>query len=173
VRRLAGACAAIAFLGHVGCGYHVAGRADLLPKSIKTIAIPSFGNLTVRYKLAERLPAETGREFLRRTRYNIVADPNVADAVLEGTVISYNAYPTVFDPATGRAAGIQVHVVLQLRLIDRPSGKVLFDRPALEARQRYEISVDQVAYLEESVVALDRLSREVARTVVSAVLENF
>lgn len=155
------------------CGYHVAGRADLLPKGIRTIAIPAFGNLSTRYKLADRLPLELTREFHRRTRYEVVADPGAADAVLQGSIISYNAYPTIFDPATGRAAGVQLNIVLQLRLTERESGRILFDRPSFDARQRYEISVDQVAYFEESSAALERLSREVARGVVSAILEGF
>jgi hypothetical protein len=50
---------------------------------------------------------------------------------------------------------------------------VLFNRPHLEFRQRYEISVNQVQYFEESEPALERLSRDVARTVVSTVLEAF
>ena len=97
-------------------------------------------------------------------------DPDNADAVLTGAMISYNASPAV---VTSRAAGIQLSVVLQVRLTERAAGKVLFDRAALEARERYEISDDQVAYFEESDVALDRLSRDVARTVVSAILEAF
>ena len=52
-------------------------------------------------------------------------------------------------------------------------GKVLFNRPNLEFRDRYEISVDPKQYLDESQAALSRLSRDVARTVVSAILENF
>jgi hypothetical protein len=36
------------------CGYHVSGHADLLPKHIKSIAIPAFGNLSTRYRLAQR-----------------------------------------------------------------------------------------------------------------------
>ena len=43
----------------------------------------------------------------------------------------------------------------------------------MEFRERYEISVDQKAYFEESDPALERLSRNVARTLVSAILENF
>jgi hypothetical protein len=172
-RRARAAALAAVILTFAGCGYRVSGRADLLPNNIRTIAIPAFGNLTIRYKLADRLPAELGREFIRRTRYEIVADPNSADAILSGSILSYNAYPTVIDPVSSRAAGVQLSVVLQLRLTDRASGKVLFDRPAFEARQRYEISIDQVAYLEENVVALERLSREVARAAVSTILEGF
>jgi len=58
-------------------------------------------------------------------------------------------------------------------LTDRSDGKVLFSRPNLEVRERYEISVDAKTYFEESDVAMERLSRDVARSVVSAVLENF
>lgn len=157
----------------LSCGYKVGGRADLLPKQIRTIAIPAWGNTTVRYKFAERLPAAMTREFLSRTRYQVVANPNEADAILNGTVISYTAYPTVFDQATGRAAAVQLIVNLQVRLTERATGKVLFDRPNFEARQRYEISVDPGAYFEESGLALERLTVEVARLVVSSILEGF
>lgn len=154
------------------CGYRVAGRADLLPRSLQTIAIPPFANLTIRYRLADRLPAALTREFINRTRYDVIADPAQADAVLTGAIVSYNAFPTVFDQQTGRAAAVQLNVILQLKLTGR-DGTVIFERPALEARQRYEISIDQVAYFEENAAALDRLSRDVARTVVSAILEAF
>jgi len=144
-----------------------------MPKTLKTIAIPSFGNLTTRYKLAERLPAALTREFISRTRYQVVADPNDADALLQGTVVSYNAYPTVFDPATGRAAGVQVIVILQLKMVERATNRVLYQRDTFEARARYEISVDQVAFFDEGSAALDRMALEVSRTVVSSLLENF
>jgi len=161
----------VALLG--GCGYHTGGHADLLPKKIKTIAIPAFGNVTTRYKLAETLPADITREFISRTRYRIVADPREADAVLTGAVVNFGTYPTIFDPVSGRATGVQAVVILQLTLTDRATGAVLFSRPGQEFRERYEISVDPAAYFDESTAALQRLSRDVARSVVSAVLENF
>lgn len=156
-----------------GCGYHVSGHADLLPKNLHSIAIPAFANLTVRYKLSDRLPAALTREFISRTRYRIVADPNEADAVLNGAVVAYRSYPTVLDPATDRASGAQLAVTLNVTLRERASGAVLFNRPSMEVRERYEISVDQRAYFEESDVALDRLSRQVAKELVSAILEAF
>lgn len=165
--------ALLSALSLTGCGYHVGGKADLLPKTVRTIAIPTFGNVTTRYKIADRLGSAISREFLTRTRYQIVADPNDADATLRGTVLNYTAFPTVVDQVTGRAAGVQVSVVLQVTLADRASGKVLFTRANMEVRERYEISIDQAQYFEESETALDRLSRDVARTIVSAVLSGF
>jgi len=156
------------------CGYHVAGKADLVPKTVNTIAIPRFANITTRYKLTDRLPDAIAREFIARTRYRIVTDPKEADAVLNGSVVNYVSYPTVFDNKTGRASGLQVNVTMQITLTERATGKVLFTRPTFEAHQRYEISVTSAGqYFEESATALERLSQDVARDVVSAILENF
>ena len=160
-------------MGLTGCGYHVGGKANSMPKTVKTIAIPTFGNLTSRYKISDRLGNAVSREFLTRTRYQIVADPNGADAVLSGVVVNYVAFPTVVDQVTSRATGVQIQVILRLTLTEKSSGKVLFTRPNMEVRERYEISIDQNQYFEESESALERLSRDVARSVVSAVLSGF
>ena len=156
-----------------GCGYRVAGRADTLPRSIGSIAIPAFGNTTTRYRLTEQLPTAIAYEFIARTRYHIVTDVNAADAVLTGAVIGYNAYPTTYDPITNRASAAQLSVLLELTLRERATGAVLFSRERMEFRERYEVSVDPNTYFEESDSALGRLSRDVARIVVSAVLEWF
>ncbi len=161
------------FLLSPGCGYRISGRSGALPKHVKTIAIPAFGNATTRYKLTQHLPSALIREFISRTRYQVVADPAAADAVVEGWVSQYMSYPVVFDPATGRASTVQINVILGITLRDRASGAVLFSNPNLEVRERYELSVDQRAYFEESDAALDRASREIARRVVSAILEHF
>ena len=156
-----------------GCGYHIAGQGDLMPKTIKTIAIPPFSNITVRYQLARLLPADITREFLTRTHYVIVTDPSQADAVLEGAVTNFAFYPTVNDPVTGRATAAQVVVTLRLTLTDRATKKVLFSRVGAEFRQQYEISLDPAAYFDETGTAMPRVSRDVARSVVSAILEGF
>jgi outer membrane lipopolysaccharide assembly protein LptE/RlpB len=156
-----------------GCGYHVGGKAELIPSTIHTIAIPAFGNGTTRYKLTERVPGAIGREFITRTRYHVVGNPDEADAVLSGSIVNYTSAPTIFDQATGRAAGIQISVNMNLRLVERATGKVLYQRQGLEVRERYEVSIEQQAYFDESEVALDRMSRAVARQVVSTILEAF
>lgn len=163
----------LAVLPLTACGYHVSGKADLIPRRVQTIAIPAFGNATTKYKLSENLTTAISREFISRTRYHIVAKPDDADAVLTGSVVNFFSYPTIFDPVTGRASGVQVVVIVQVTLTDRSNQAVLFTRPNFEVRERYEISVDPRAYFEESDTALERLSHDVARAVVSAILENF
>lgn len=156
-----------------GCGYHVGGNAQWLPKTIHTIAVPAFSNGTPQYKLARLLPADITREFHTRTKYAIVADPSQADATLKGTLASWAAYPIIFDPHTGRATGVEVIVTMQISLVERATGKTLFTRPTLEFRNRYEISADPQTYFDESGTAMERVATDAARTVVSAILENF
>jgi hypothetical protein len=169
-RRLA--CVILAAVG-TGCGYHVGGQSDLMPKTIHTIAIQPFANATVRYKLARSLPEDITREFISRTHYALVTDPNTADAVLTGSLANYAAYPTVSDPVSGRATMDQVVVTLNLKLTDRRTGKTLFERKGQEFWDRYEVALDPNEYFDESGTAMQRVSKSVAASVVSAILEGF
>jgi hypothetical protein len=171
--RQAHAVLSMAALLASGCGYHVAGKADLMPKNIKTIAVPAFTTIYPRPKLARLLATNIAQEFITRTRYNIVADPSQADAVLKGTLANFVVYQVISDPTTGRATGAEVIVTLQVTLTERATGKVLFTRPAMEFRERYEISTDPQTYFDESGTAIERVARDAARTVVTAILENF
>jgi len=167
------------------CGYHVGGKADLLPQTIHTVYIPAFGNITQRYTLTDRLPEAISREFIARTRYRPVPKEDEADAILRGAVTNYYAYPIISDPNTGRATSLQMGVTMQISLVERTTGKVLYNRPGLDIRQRYEIAPvtnnpnlnvqlpKPNTYFDESEAGLERLSREAARTVVSAILEAF
>jgi lipopolysaccharide assembly LptE-like protein len=151
----------------------VAGRGELLPKTLHTVAIPAFGNITIRYKLTDRMPEAISREFITRTRYKVVSDADRADAILSGSVNNYTSFATILDPKTARAGAVEVHVTMQVRLVERATGKVLFDRPSFEVNERYQISQDPRQYLEESDDALDRVSKMVAQQVVSAILNDF
>jgi hypothetical protein len=165
-------CAAPIFGG--ACGYHVGGQGvDLVPKDVKTIAVVGFQNATTRYQLTRLLPEDISREFLERTRYKVVSDPEKADAVLNGAVANFVYFPTTFDTTTGRSTGVEIVVTLRLTLTDRATNKLILNRPAAEFHERYEVSENPQQYFDESGTAMIRLSRDVARSVVSAILENF
>ncbi len=155
-----------------GCGYHVAGRGDALPKNIKTIAIPAFANATTLYQLAERLPADITREFISRTRYQVVTDPKAADAVLTGSLVKAYSLAATLDPTTNRASSAMISVTLAITLTDRATGKVIYAR-TFDAHDRYEVSPTAATYFEEASSAVGRMSRSVARDTVSAILEKF
>ncbi len=157
----------------VSCGYHAGGKAETIPVAIKTIAIPAFTTLSTRYRLIDLLPQEVGREFNTRTRFRVVNDPTEADAVLRGTINNATAGPVVFDPLSGKATIVGVTVVVSISLDERATGRVLFDSPNLAFRQNYSIAVDPHQFFDESGPAFDRVSRDLARDIVSAVMSDF
>jgi Lipopolysaccharide-assembly len=157
----------------VSCGYHVGGKADLVPKSIQTVAIPTFRSASTRYKLVDVLPQQIGREFITRTRFHVVENPGEADAVLNGSINAAQVYPAIYDPTSGKATSVQVLVVVTIDFLERATGRVLYSRPNMAFRQNYSIAVDPHQFFDESGPAFDRLSRDLARDIVSAIVENF
>jgi outer membrane lipopolysaccharide assembly protein LptE/RlpB len=164
---------AAAILSLSGCGYHVAGHANVLPTTIKTIAVPAFRNRTANYRIEERLTDAVVHEFLARTSYRIAPQPESADAVLRGEVDTIANSAEIFDPVNGRATTILVTVTMKVRLEDRATGNVLYHNDNFVFREPYEISTDIPSFFEEESPALDRLSRDFAQRLVADVLEQF
>jgi outer membrane lipopolysaccharide assembly protein LptE/RlpB len=162
-----------------GCGYHVAGRSDALPKSIHVIAVPALENKTSSYRIEQRLTSATVHEFLAKTSYRVVSDPANGDAVLRGKVLSLEAVPLLFDTATGRATAMLITVKCEVTFEERETGKVLYHTDNFVFRNQYEISTDVTnpnaikSFFEEQDPALDRLAQDFATRLVAAVTENY
>jgi len=155
------------------CGYHTAGHAVTLPANVQTIAIPAFVNQTQTYKIEQRLTAAVVREMVTRTHYHILNEPSdSADATLRGVVVGTSTSPLTYDSQTGRASSALVVVTARVTLTDR-QGKVLYENPSYLFREEYQVSRELSSFFEEDSPALERLSREFARTLVSNVLEGF
>lgn len=169
--RLSGACVLVFLL--VGCGYQVAGRGNRLPPDVKTIAVPAFTNKTRKFRIEQKLAAAVTREFIERTKFQITPDPSQADAVLRGTVKDIRSGVVAFDLSTGRATALQIQVTTEVQLVDSHTGKVLFLNPNYVFREEYQISQNTTGQFQEDEPALNRLSRDLARTLVTEILENF
>lgn len=154
------------------CGYRTAGKASLIPTDVKTIAIPSFVNQTQTYRIESILTEAVVREFNTRTKFHIVSDPEGADAVLRGTVTSTQTAPVTYDSNTGRASSALVTVNMKVSLTAK-DGKVLYENANYSYREQYQVSRELSSFFEEEGPAVDRLSRDFARTLVSNVLEMY
>ena len=156
-----------------GCGYHTAGKGNVLPDHVKTIAIPAFVNETQTYKLEQRLTGAVVREFTTRANYRIVsAADEDTDAVLRGTVISAATAPSTYDANTGRVATVLVTVNMKVTLTGR-DGKMLYENEQYQFREQYQVSQGFASFFQEDSPALERLSQDFARTLVSNILEGF
>ncbi len=156
-----------------GCGYHTVGHGGALPENVHTIAIPGFVSHSQTFRIEQVMTDAVVREFNTRTRFRVVHEmSDDVDAVLSGTVVSYAATPLAYDSKTGRAASALVTVSMQVTLKDR-QGKVLFQNPSYLFHDQYELSRDLPSFFEEDSPAVDRLSRDFARTLVANILEAY
>lgn len=156
----------------LACGYHTAGKGSQLPATVKVLAVPAFVNQTQAYRIETLLTESVVREFNTRTRYKVVSDPKDADAILRGVVVSATTAPVTYDSQTGRASSALVTVTMKVTLIDRNS-RVLYENQNYLFREQYQISREISSFFEEEGPALDRLSRDFARQLVSNVLEAY
>jgi outer membrane lipopolysaccharide assembly protein LptE/RlpB len=173
IRRLTATLALLAFvLLPASCGYHQAGAVSRLAPDIKVLAVPSFQNQTRTYHVETGLTAAVIREFNTRTKYRVVQTAGDADAVLQGTVVSVETAPVAYDSVTGRASTGLVTIVVKVTLTAR-DGRVLYSNPNYVFRDQYQISNELASFFEEQGPALDRISRDFSRTLVSNILEAF
>ncbi|MFQ5817132.1 MAG: LPS assembly lipoprotein LptE [Terriglobia bacterium] len=163
----------VLLLASLACGYKLAGKADALPRELNVIAIPAFENRTPWMRLEQKLTAAVMEEFLARSRYHVVGEAEAGDAVLSGIVHAVESAPVIFDPDTGRATHVLITVRVSVTLRDPRSQKLLYQEPRFVFREQYEITGDLASFFEERSPALDRLARDFAATLVSAILENF
>jgi len=175
-----------------GCGYHVAGHGpDALPKTIHVIAVPALENKTNTFKIEQRLTAATIHEFLAKTRYKIVSDPDAGDAVLSGKVLTLEILPLLFQTptkttTTEQATAMMVTMKCEVTLTERDSGKVLYHTDNFVFRNQYQLAtagqniqspseskgnVEEI--FQESDPAFDRMAQDFATKLVAAVTENY
>lgn len=156
-----------------GCGYHTSNHAAVPLPGINTVAIPIFINKTQSYRAEQVLTQAVVREFISRSPYKILTnDDGTADAVLHGTVVTTNTYPLTYDSQTGRQSSAIVQINMNVKLVDK-HGKTLFDNPNYMFREQYQVSREVTSFFDESPPAVDRLSRDFARTLVAEILEGF
>lgn len=167
-------CTAILLLcsGYTEC-YKPVGRGDFLPKHIKTLAIPTFQNQALRFKVEQRFTAAMTDEVLRRARsLNVVSVAEGADAVMVGVIKYFTLKPALIDDI-GRARIFEVTITVGLTVRDQTKNKILFDNQNLVVTSEYEISGDPQSFFTEEGPAVERLARDFARRVLTTILEGF
>lgn len=161
-----------------GCGYTLSGRGSFLPDYIKTIGIPTFANRTPIFNLETMVSDKVRSEFIGRGRYQIVPEANNVDAVLTGEITAATATVPVGVNQQQTAATYELTMTARAELRDVRGNKVLWENPALSFRQTYPSTgsqnpTDAAAFFAQDQNALDRMTSDFARTIVSAILEAF
>jgi outer membrane lipopolysaccharide assembly protein LptE/RlpB len=171
---------ALAYAGGSGCGYSLSGRGSFLPSYIKVISVPPFANNTPIIDIDRRLTEAVRGELIGRGRYKIESDRSKpSDAVLTGEILNVSSVPAAFDEQQ-RATQYNIVVVAKIEFRDMKTDKVLWAHPALPITERYDVTTttgtdpgNVGTFLGQNANAMQRLSSEFGRAVVSAILEAF
>lgn len=159
------------------CGYALAGRGSFLPAYIKTLGIPMFLNSTPVQSVEQIFTQKVRLEFQSSRRYTIVPSDEGVDGVVRGEITSISIQPVTLN-ANQLASRVRVTVVVKVKFDDVKAQKTLWENPALSFSDEYEIAnsaggSDVSAFVGNERVAMDRMSTDFARTIVSAILEAF
>jgi Lipopolysaccharide-assembly len=168
---------ALAVLVQSGCGYSLAGRGSFLPAYIKRIGIPLFTNSTTVFDLDRRVTDKVRAEFIGRGKWTIVPDQTGVDGLLSGTITGVSLTPVAFNQQQ-QATRYALAMTGSVEFKDLQTNKVLWNNPAMAYREEFDVpaspnTLDTSTYFGQDANALDRLSNEFARALVSAILEAF
>jgi hypothetical protein len=159
------------------CGYALAGRGTFLPPSIRTIGVPTFANRSTVFNLETLLTQKVRSEFIGRGKYQILPEATGVDALLMGEVTAVYVAPVSFG-STQLATRYAITMIARVELRETRENKLLWENSSVNFRQEYDATagtsvLDAAAFFQQDLNALDRISAEFARTIVSAILEAF
>ena len=159
------------------CGYSLAGRGSFLPDYVKTIGVPTFGNRTTVFNIETQMTQKVRAEFIGRGKYQIVPEATDVDALLTGEVSDVNIQPVSFT-TDQLASRYVITMTANVQLKDTHGNKVLWENPSLVCSEDYDTqsaqtNLDPAAFFGQDANALDRITTDFARSIVSAILEAF
>ena len=154
------------------CGYKPAGKGKSLPADIKTIAVPVFQNSSLKYRVEQRFTQAVIDEILKRARaLRVTANPDEADAVLNGDIRNFRASGSVLDQR-GRTRVWDVRIIVSVTLRDQRTRKILFQNSRMSFEGEYELSDDPQSFFNEENPAVDRIAKDFAQTIISTIMEG-
>ena len=170
--QAAAPCAALLLLLLAGCGYHLVGHSSTLPAGLKTVGIPLFVNRTNRPELGQRVTEHVIDEFTTRGRVRILPGEDGAQAVLRGTILSYTQNPVVINEL-GRATRYEILITAHVILTEIATDKTLWEDDHFLFKRQYDLPASQLQATDPEIVAIDEVSTDFARGVVTSILEGF
>jgi hypothetical protein len=161
-----------------GCGYALAGRGSFLPDYIRVVGIPQFENRSSFSQVEQILTDKVRTEFIGRGKYTVIPEAAGSDAVLSGEVLALSVQPVGFTEQQ-LASRYLLTWTMKVAFTDARTNEVLWSNDALTFRGEYELStrgntaIEGAAFVDQERSSVDRIASDVARSVVTSILEAF
>jgi hypothetical protein len=159
-----------------GCGYALAGRGSFLPDYIRVVGIPPWENRSSFSQVEQVLTEKVRTELIGRGKYRVIPDAPGSDAVLTGEILAISVQPVGFNEQQ-LASRYLFTWTMKVAFTDAQTNMVLWSNDALTFRGEYELSSRGTAidstFVDQERSSVDRIATDVARSVVTSILEAF
>jgi len=165
-----------------GCGYHFRADGEPVGIQLESLAIPLFSSTSSQIGFEANFTKVIRQEFISQGRVPLVPEEK-AQAVLIGKIVEIRA-----DPLTYRSQDVTVGgntstfevtksrkliVKLEIQMVDRRSGKVIWREAGMEDQASYAVSGDplETRYTEQQ--ALQKIAGRLAKRIYLRTMERF
>jgi hypothetical protein len=116
-------------------------------------------------------------EFIGRGKYSVRPDAEGADAVLSGQIVGISVQPVAVTEQQ-IASRYLFTVSMRVQFTDTRTNAVLWSNDSLVFREEYALAtlsgaLEGASFLDQEGGSFDRIASDLARTVVTAILEAF
>ena len=121
-----------------GCS-EIAGYSTepLFPEDINSVRLEMFDNQTFRRGVEYELSDALAKRIEVETPYKIVSDPDRADTVISGQIVSMNEFALSTDPEIGRVLEKELELRAVVNWKNLKTGQLLIDNHTVSASASY------------------------------------
>jgi outer membrane lipopolysaccharide assembly protein LptE/RlpB len=153
------------------CGYRFAG-SGAFPQGVELIFIEVLENRTSKTGVERIVTNQLIFEFSRQRESSLVSNLKDADAVLKGSIKSIRTQ-TISRVDTEVANEREVVMNIDLRLIKKDGGDVLWAANGLSDREAFDVSNSKIETDRNEELAVTRLSERISQRIFSRLTDDF
>jgi hypothetical protein len=172
----------VLWLFAAGCGYHLRPTGEPMGITIDSLAIPLFRSTSVEKGFEAEFTKVLREEFASHGKVPLVSEEK-AQFLLTGRVydtwtdpVSYSyqeqnvrGHTSIYEETNRRRLRLRVDV----SLVERDTGRVVWHEKAMETRMSYEVSADPLQTRYDEQLALEKIARRLAKRIYMMTMERF
>lgn len=154
-----------------GCGYHLRGGGDALPKDVRTVALSPFVNNTYDAEIEVLISSALSGEFSKGSRLMLISGAK-ADTILTGTLISIDDRPVSFS-SSNVASEYRITIKVDA-LLSRNGGDVIWKGKGIEEVEDYQSVPGDIEETEKNrYEARQKIAVEMGSLIYDRLFEGF
>ena len=154
-----------------GCGYHFPGQAGALPGGVEQLYIPLFVNKTAEPQLEYKMTSRVSEVFSRNSKVSQVEKREQAEAILVGTIRSYQTRALSYD--RNDAIGEYRSTMIVDAVLQQVGSEELLWEGTVTWSSEYNASKDKSAQEDLEQQAIEEITLRLAEELLYQLLDDF